>query len=228
MLAGAAPAPTPPAKPVVSNNSAAAVMQASLEKQRDSLKKQGDSLRHQPGITEDLVKAGADAIPPIPPLVQADCEPLPSDDVENLIVDAAQKHSLKPALIRAVMRQESAFRPCAVSIKGAQGLMQLMPATAGEFHVSDPFDPKQNVDAGAALLKQLLGKYKGDLRLALVAYNAGANRADNSDAQLYPAETQRYVASIFAELGLTTIQSLPLSPEIQDPDADKPAPPNNP
>lgn len=177
-------------------------MDTSIQKQRESLQKQRDSLRQQPGTKQAAVTPSSDFIAPIPPLVEADCPSLESDEVEDLIASAAQKQSLQPELIRAVMRQESGFRPCALSIKGAQGLMQLMPATAEQFHVADPFDPKQNVDAGAALLKQLLDRYKGDLRSALVAYNAGANRADGPNSQPYPAETQRYVASIFAELGI--------------------------
>jgi soluble lytic murein transglycosylase-like protein len=103
-------------------------------------------------------------------------------------------------LIRAVMRQESGFKPCAVSAKGAQGLMQLMPETAQLLRVGDVFDPAQNVQAGASFLKRLLKKYNGDLRLALVAYNAGAMRADQSDPARYPLETQGYLANIFAEL----------------------------
>ncbi len=99
------------------------------------------------------------------------------------------------------MRQESGFNPCAVSVKGAQGLMQLMPSTAAQMHVADPFDPEQNVQGGAAFLKQLLKRYNGDLRLALVAYNAGASRADQLPASQYPLETQGYLANIFAELG---------------------------
>lgn len=75
-----------------------------------------------------------------------------------------------------------------------------MPATALELHVSDPFDPEQNVEGGARFLKQLLRKYKGDLRLALVAYNAGASRADELDPVEYPVETQGYLANILAEL----------------------------
>ncbi len=120
----------------------------------------------------------------------------------EVIAAAAQKHSLDPALLRAVIKQESGFKPCAVSIKGAQGLMQLMPATARELHVSDAFDPVQNVHAGAAYLKQLLDRYKGDLRLALVGYNAGPGRADQGAENPYPNETENYVASIFSDLGL--------------------------
>lgn len=196
-------------------DSVAAAMQASLQKQRESLDKQRSSFNRQPGMKPDLITPAGDFIAPIPPLVQADCAALPAEDAEDLIASAAQKQSLNPALIRAVMRQESGFRPCAVSVKGAQGLMQLMPATAQEFHVSDPFDPKQNVDAGAALLKQLIERYKGDLRLALVAYNAGANRADDA-AQPCPAETQKYIANIFAELGIGPPDRPIASPEPPD------------
>jgi soluble lytic murein transglycosylase-like protein len=206
----------------------------SLEKQRASLAKQREAVHHQLGSKQDGSLTATAFISPIPALIQADCSALAAQEAEDLISDAATKQSLAPALIRAVMRQESGFKPCAVSVKGAQGLMQLMPATADQFHVSDPFDPKQNVDAGAALLKQLLDRYKGDLRLALVAYNAGANRADNIDAQGYPAETQRYIANIFAELGLPVSEEAPSSGDKQTSSAasdsdqtDNPAPPKN-
>ncbi len=191
-------------------------MQASLQKQRESLQKQRDSLALQPATKTPAAGTSTDFVTPIPPFVQADCPRLPADQVEELIASAAQKESLQPALLRAVMRQESGFRPCAVSVKGAQGLMQLMPATSGQFHVADPFDGKQNVEAGAALLKQLLDRYKGDVRLALVAYNAGANRADDSTGQPYPAETQRYIANILAELGIGPPERPLQAPETVD------------
>lgn len=171
-----------------------------VDLQRESLKKQRDSLRHQLGAHVDDWGAGFPFLKPILPLAEGDCPALETDYVEALIARAARKHSLSTQLLRAVMRQESAFKPCAVSIRGAQGLMQLMPATALELHVSDPFDPEQNVEGGARFLKQLLRKYKGDLRLALVAYNAGASRADQLDPVEYPVETQGYLANILAEL----------------------------
>ena len=148
-------------------------------------------------------------IDPLPLLPQANCERLDKQTVESLIASAAKKQSLDPALLRAVMKQESGFKPCAVSIHGAQGLMQLMPSTAVLLHVEDPFDPEQNVQAGAAFLKQLLGRYKGDLRLALIAYNAGPLRADQPAGEPYPAETQGYLASIFAQLGMSEALTLP-------------------
>lgn len=78
----------------------------------------------------------------------ADCEPLPSSQVDSLVEKAAKRRDVDKDTLRAVMQQESAFRPCAISPKGAMGLMQLMPATASQFGVSDPFDPAGNVDAG--------------------------------------------------------------------------------
>ena len=196
----------------------AATAEQSLQKQQDSLDRQRASL-HQQLSGEAIGPRGKAADPstepatyfidPLPALPQADCERLDKTSVESLIAAAAKKQSLEPALLRAVMKQESGFKPCAVSVRGAQGLMQLMPATAGLLHVQDPFDPEENVQAGAAFLKQLLGRYKGDLRLALVAYNAGTLRADQPANAPYPAETQNYLASIFAQLGMSQAPTLP-------------------
>ena len=90
---------------------------------------------------------------------------------------AARRQDLDEEVLRGVIQQESAFRPCAVSPKGAMGLMQLMPATASQLGVPNPFDPAANVDAGARFLKELLTRYGGDLPLALGAYNAGRPRS---------------------------------------------------
>ncbi len=117
-----------------------------------------------------------------------------------MISDAAKREDLKADLIRAVIRKESAGRPCAVSRKGAQGLMQLMPDTSREHLVSDPLDPKQNVDAGAKFLKQLLVKYAGNVSLALGAYNAGSGRVDKEGGVPQNAETQNYVSEILGML----------------------------
>jgi soluble lytic murein transglycosylase-like protein len=83
---------------------------------------------------------------------------------------------------------------------GAQGLMQLMPQTSRDFNVADPFDPKENINAGAALLKKLLDKYNGDLKLALAAYNAGANTIDPTGTLPDIDETKNYVAAIIDDL----------------------------
>jgi soluble lytic murein transglycosylase-like protein len=107
---------------------------------------------------------------------------------------------VKSELIRAVINRESGNRPCAVSVKGAQGLMQLMPATSEQFGVGDPFNAKQNVEGGTKLLKQLLAKYNGNLALTLAAYNAGSGRVDRDGGVPAIPETLRYVTSILAKL----------------------------
>jgi soluble lytic murein transglycosylase-like protein len=103
------------------------------------------------------------------------------DEQESLTVDsivraAAAKYGLEPQLLAAVIAVESGYRTNAVSPKGAQGLMQLMPATASDLSVTDPFDPEQNIDGGARYLKQLLDQHGDSFVEALAAYNAGAGR----------------------------------------------------
>lgn len=198
----------------------------SLEKQRVSIQQQAV---HQPTGQQQTAWQSADLMPswPMPaatayPLLQQDCPALEFEQIDSLIDAAAKKQSLDPLLLHAVMKQESGFKPCAISIKGALGLMQLMPATAQQFHVSDAFDPTQNTQAGAAFLKQLLDRYKGDLRLTLVAYNAGPLRADQPSDQPYPLETQNYVANILAELGVSDppVETAP-DADSEDPPADE-------
>lgn len=98
-----------------------------------------------------------------------------SGEVDSAIESAAQSTGLDPALLRAVIQTESSFRVDAVSGAGAQGLMQLMPGTAKEMGVADPFNAYQNVSGGAGYLKKLLNRF-GDIRLALAAYNTGQGR----------------------------------------------------
>ena len=135
-----------------------------------------------------------------------DCDPLPDGQLESIIDEAAQKTGVDGQLVRAVIEQESAGRPCALSAKGAQGLMQLMPATAEEYDVDDPFDPKQNVEAGTKLLRSLLERYRNDPSLALGAYNAGAGRVDQAGGIPPIPETEDYVAAILEKLGSITSQ----------------------
>ena len=117
-------------------------------------------------------------------------------DVDSAIEQAAARHNVDPNLVRAVVKVESNFNPNAVSRKGAMGLMQLMPSTARQLKVKNPFDPEQNVDAGVRHLKQLLENYGGDIKLTLAAYNAGAGAVARSSGVPHYSETQNYVRRI--------------------------------
>jgi soluble lytic murein transglycosylase-like protein len=136
------------------------------------------------------------------PALGSGCDPLPEDKLQPLIQQAAQKEGIGEDLLRAVAEQESAFRPCAVSPKGAMGLMQLMPATASELGVHDPFDPQESLVSGAHMLKQLLARFGGNPALALGAYNAGAARVEEAGGVPEIPETTRYVQQILARVPL--------------------------
>jgi soluble lytic murein transglycosylase-like protein len=115
----------------------------------------------------------------------------------DLIEEAARHAQVNPALLRAVVAVESAFDPHAVSPKGAQGLMQLLPATARRYGVHRPFDPKDNLRGGASYIRDLLKRYGNDLELALAAYNAGEDAVDRHGRTIPPfPETQAYVPAV--------------------------------
>jgi soluble lytic murein transglycosylase-like protein len=116
--------------------------------------------------------------------------------LQELAAAAARRHGLDPALVLAVVSVESAFRPAAVSHKGAQGLMQLMPATAAELGVKDALDPAQNLDGGSRYLNALLSLYGGDLPRALAAYNAGAGAVKRHKGIPPYRETRAYVKKV--------------------------------
>ncbi|MCL1056509.1 lytic transglycosylase domain-containing protein [Shewanella gelidimarina] len=109
---------------------------------------------------------------------------------------AARTYQLEAALIRAVIHAESSFRPAAISKTGAQGLMQLMPATAKELGVTDAFKPSQNIQAGSRYLAQLLKRFDGDITLACAAYNAGASRVEQYRGVPPFPETKAYVERV--------------------------------
>ena len=115
----------------------------------------------------------------------------------DLIEEHAARNVVSADLVRALIQAESAFNPRAVSPKGAMGLMQLMPATAAEHGVLDPFNPAENIRAGVRYLKQLLVSYEGRVELALAAYNAGPGAVKKYGGKVPPyRETQNYVARI--------------------------------
>jgi soluble lytic murein transglycosylase-like protein len=114
---------------------------------------------------------------------------------DAIVRQVAAEHDLDPRLLHAILIVESAYRPDAVSSAGAQGLAQLMPGTARDLGVADPFDPAQNVAGGGAYVAQMLARYD-DVRLALAAYNAGPGRVDRAGGVPQIAETQAYVDSV--------------------------------
>jgi len=207
-------------------------MRAAMEKQRaamglqrESVKKQAESVGSWMVPASEVGLVHADSTeelpnppPDKPPPGKVPCDSLAGESVNAIIDGAAKAQSVQPELLHAVIEQESGFHPCAVSPKGAKGMMQLMPDTAADLGVTDPFDPKENIEAGARYLRQLLDRYKGDLRQALGAYNAGPAAVDQAGGVPNIRETRDYVQSILQKVGTIPIESpaIPLSKPIQN------------
>ncbi len=139
----------------------------------------------------------------------------------NETVEAiAATQSLPPELVHSVIKVESNYNPLAVSSKGAQGLMQLMPATARRFGVANAFDPIDNIQGGTKYLKYLLDLYKGDYNLALAAYNAGEGAVEKYGAVPPYPETIDYVAQVGRQLqrrsAAAIAASRPAAPQVAD------------
>ncbi len=115
--------------------------------------------------------------------------------LKSVIDSCAEKYNIDSELIRAMIQVESGWDTRAVSNKGAQGLMQLMPRTAAMLGVNDPFDPVQNIEGGVRYISDLTDKYRGDIEKALAAYNAGPARVDSGNI---PDVSKRYVKNIMA------------------------------
>jgi soluble lytic murein transglycosylase-like protein len=122
-----------------------------------------------------------------------------SRDMNDVISAVSSRHHLDPDLINSVIHAESGFNPRAVSPKGAQGLMQLMPQTASQLGVDNAFDPSSNVEGGTRYLRELLERYNFDLIKALAAYNAGPQRVEQYHGVPPYYETQAYVARIIRD-----------------------------
>lgn len=136
--------------------------------------------------------------------------PLSGDcDLDWIIFRAGEKAGVDPRFIHAVIKQESKYNPKAVSHVGAEGLMQMMPATAKRFGLKDPFDATANVEAGTKYLAWLLKRFDGDVSLALAGYNAGEGSVDKYKGVPPYSETQNYVKKIVSNYGKTYHPVLP-------------------
>jgi hypothetical protein len=178
-----------------------AVLRSGVRLHITGYERTGDHIRFS--LTGGSVDVQADELVSIEPEDQFIAQPSAPPTVGpygNLIRAAALKHGLDENLITGVIAVESNFNPRAVSRKRAQGLMQLIPQTAARYSVANIFDPAQNIDAGTHYLKDLLEKYRGNLSLALAAYNAGPEMVERYGGIPPFPETQKYVRLITARL----------------------------
>ncbi len=123
-----------------------------------------------------------------------------SAELKTMIDRIADEQGVESQLVHSVIRAESNYNPGAVSLKGAQGIMQLIPSTARRFGVANAFDPKENVEGGVKYLRFLLDYFKGDYAKAIAAYNAGENAVDRYKGVPPFAETQNYVSRVARNL----------------------------
>jgi Transglycosylase SLT domain len=164
---------------------------------------------------KDLVeKIEADEVPyidPDAPAKVAEPEAAPAQQDSSLldgtpygeiIASVSEAHGVNPLLVRALIQVESKFRPTARSRKGAMGLMQLMPSTAREYNLRNPFEPKANIEAGIKHLRTLLDRFGSSVELALAAYNAGPEAVDRFNGIPPYRETRNYVSRIISLAGL--------------------------
>jgi soluble lytic murein transglycosylase-like protein len=134
---------------------------------------------------------------------------VPPAEIDALVNDNASAQSVDPALVKAIIANESGFNANATSNVGAQGLMQLMPGTAAGLGVSNAYDPAQNVAGGTKYIKGLLDRFNGDVRLAVAAYNAGPNAVEKYGGVPPYAETQNYVQNVLASYAKYRSQAAP-------------------
>lgn len=217
---------SPQATALAAQQKAIAAQHASVEKMHPSVETQKNSVRRQveqarPALPKPPVADGPAVLKPVEPVAplpdfftipwtepmifptntaENNCPSVPRTQLSGWIQQAADREGLSTDLLHAVINKESAYQPCAVSSKGAMGLMQLMPQTADSLNVQNPFNPKENIDGGSHLLRSLLDRYGNNLALALGAYNAGPGAVDRSGGVPAYPETQRYVSEILSRL----------------------------
>jgi hypothetical protein len=147
----------------------------------------------------DVPTAEIESFEPAPPDPQVAASPAKPQDLKNIVSAASDQHQVDADFIASVIKAESANNPRAVSPKGAQGLMQLMPGTASQLGVKNSFDAAQNVDGGVRYLRQLLLRYDNDMIKALAAYNAGPQRVQQYKGVPPYRETHAYVARVIKD-----------------------------
>jgi hypothetical protein len=151
--------------------------------------------------TEDILEIETDTAPPAAPKAKPETgRPAHPINLEEALSAASNRYHVSPDLLRSVIRAESGFNPNARSVKGAQGLMQLMPETAARMGVRNAMDPEENLQGGARFLRELLGRYKNDLPKALAAYNAGPERVEQYHGVPPYPETIAYVMRVLRGL----------------------------
>jgi hypothetical protein len=150
----------------------------------------------------DPVAPKAQEPAPTPAAVEEDGTLLDATPYGEIIAAASEAHGVNPMLVRALIQVESKFRPTARSRKGAMGLMQLMPSTAREYNVRNPFEPKANIEAGIKHLKTLIDRFGSSIELGLAAYNAGPGAVEKFNGVPPYRETRTYVTRILSLAGL--------------------------
>jgi soluble lytic murein transglycosylase-like protein len=120
----------------------------------------------------------------------------PKNEIDQLVMEAANKYQLSPSLLKAIIKVESNFNPKAVSPKGARGLMQIMPYNFSSLNIRDPFDPRQNIMGGAKYLRQMFDYFESDLVKAIAAYNAGPGNVEKANGIPNIRETRLYVEKV--------------------------------
>jgi soluble lytic murein transglycosylase-like protein len=170
---------------------------ASLAAQRQSISRQADNREI---FIEPLPPS---TLATMEPRIEPACDPLPESEIDSILKTESSSTGIEFDLLKAIVGQESAFRPCAESPRGAIGLMQLMPETAIELGATNPWDPQENIRLGAKYFKDMLTRYDGDQARALAAYNAGPAQIDAAGGIPDIPETQDYVRRILKAAGKT-------------------------